>query len=88
MMTPEQLEQAARLWNRVCTLQENVTSLGHSGLTDIIMRFDDGTAKRITDESLILARNGIEQAFAAEIARLRYELEITYGVTETVRAVA
>ena len=87
-MTPEQLEQAARLWNRVCALQLSVTRLGHGGLTDIIMRFDDGTAKRITDESLILARNGIEQAFGREIAQIKYELRTEFGVSETVREVA
>ena len=87
-MTTEQLEQAARLWNRVCTLQQSVTSLGHGGLTDIVMRFDDGTAKCITDESLILARAGIEQAFRREIDQIKYELRTEFGVTETVRGVA
>jgi hypothetical protein len=87
-MTTEQLEQAARLWNRVCTLQLSITSLGHGGLTDIVMRFDDGTAKSITDESLILARAGIEQAFRREIAQIKHELRTEFGVSETVRAVA
>jgi hypothetical protein len=87
-MTTEQLEQAARLWNRVCTLQQSITSLGNGGLTDIVMRFDDGTAKRITDDSLILARNGIEQAFRREINQIKYELRTEFGVSETVRAVA
>lgn len=35
----------------------------------------------------VITEAGNEQAFAAEIACLRYELENTYGVTETVRAV-
>jgi len=87
-MTTEQLEQAARLWNRVCTLQQSITSLGNGGLTDIVMRFDDGTDKRITDESLILARAGIEQAFRREIDQIKYVLRTEFGVTETVRGVA
>jgi hypothetical protein len=52
------------------------------------MRFDDGTDKRITDESLILARAGIEQAFRREIDQIKHELRTEFGVTETVRGVA
>jgi len=87
-MTPEQLEQAAAILNRIKQLQEGVTKIGRPGLNKITLQFGPSQATMISEDSIALARAGIEQAFAAEIARLRYELESTYGVTETVRAVA
>jgi len=87
-MTPEQLEQAAAILNRIRQLQEGVTKIGRTGLKSIALQFETGPTTIVTEESVKLARAGIEQAFAAEIARLRYELENTYGVAETVRAVA
>jgi len=87
-MTPEQLEQAAAILNRIKHLQEGVTKIGRPGLKSIHLQFSPGQATIVSEDSITLARAGIEQAFAAEIARLRYELENVYGVTETVRAVA
>jgi len=87
-MTPEQLEQAASILNQIKQLQEGVTKIGRTGLKSIALQFSAGQTTIISESSIALARAGIEQAFAAEIARLRYELENTYGVTEAVRAVA
>lgn len=87
-MTTTQLEQAAEILKRIQTLQKGVSSIGRTGLEQIILKFDTNKTVLISEDSIRLARAGIEQAFAAEIACLRYELENTYGVTETVRAVA
>ena len=87
-MTPEQLEQAAAILHRIKQLQDGVTKIGRSGLKKITLQFGPSQATVISEDSIALARAGIEQAFAAEIARLRYELENVYGVTGLIREVA